>query len=197
MSFNRSNADTEAYKDTVQQSKGPGNYNLYKSPILNSPCYAKEPTVRLQKNGVSVENRRNLTDIHSNLLGISTNKKTLEFGKSMCAPGYSCGNGINAKCLDGKNNTDIIDGFNGKECFLPVESTRLSNPPCTLRGIDYDRLDVNVCLNPQNKMVEMPFENNVSVRLTDKDNFVPCVYRLNDSSSAINKVTEVMEESKE
>ena len=197
MSFNRSNADKEAYIDTVNQSKGPGKYNLFKSPVLNTPCYAKEPTVRLQKNGVSVENRQNLTDIHSNLLGISTSKKHLEFGKSMCAPGYSFGNNMNALCLDSKNNNNIIEGFNGKECFLPVESTRLSNPPCTLRGLDYDRLDVEVCLNPQKKMVTMPFENNVSVRLTGKDNFVPCVYRLNDPPIEIQNVTDVIEESKE
>ena len=31
-------------------------------------------------------------------------------------------------------------------------------------------------------MVDMPFKNNVSVRLTGKDNFVPCVYKLNDDT---------------
>ena len=181
MSFNRSSADNEEYDDTIKQSKGPGQYNLYKSPILNIPCYAKEPTVRLQLNGVSVKNRGNLTDIHSNLLGISLDSTGIEFGKNMCEAGYPVAGSVNAKCLT-KKNTSILDGFNDKECFIPTESTRLSNPPCTLRGLDYDRLDVNVCLNPQNKMVDMPFKNNVSVRLTGKDNFVPCAYKLNDNS---------------
>jgi hypothetical protein len=194
MSFNRSNADIKAYKDTVDQSKGPGEYQLYSSPVLQTPCYAKEPTVRLQKNGVSVENRNELTDIHSNLLGISVKKDNIEFGESMCRAGYPCSGGINAKCLfdQGSNSS-----FNGKECFLPVESTRLSNPPCTLRGLDYDRLDVNICLNPQKNIVEMPFEHNVSIRLSGRDNFIPCVFRLNDVELDIKKVTETIEESKE
>ena len=196
MSFNRPNADVEAYKETVKQSRGPGEYSLFKSPILDTPCYAKEPTVRLQKNGVSVENRSNLTDIHSNLVGISVSKDKYEFGKNMCQAGYSLSNGLNAKCLDNKDNGILSDVFNGKECFLPVESTRLSNPPCTLRGLDYDRLDVELCLNSQKKRVDMPFENNISVRLTGKDNFIPCVYRVNESQLD-NTVTKVIEESKE
>jgi len=182
MSFNRSSADNEEYDDTIKQSKGPGQYNLYKSPILNIPCYAKEPTVRLQKNGVSVENRRNLTDIHSNLLGISLDSTGYEFGKNMCEAGYPVAGGVNAKCLT-KKNTSILDGFNDKECFIPVESTRLSNPPCTLRGLENDRWDY-LCIDPQ-KNLEMPFEYNTSVRLFEKDTHIPCSNVLLTSNECI------------
>ena len=43
----------------------------------------------------------------------------------------------------------------------------------------------------------MPFEHNVSIRLSGRDNFIPCVFRLNDVPLDIKKVTETIEESKE
>ena len=180
MSFNRSSSDIKAYKDTIRQSKEPGDYQLYKSPVLDKVCLPKTPTIRLQKNGVSINNRTNLTDIHSNLLGISVDKTNLGLGNAMCDNGYPCSGGLVAKCLNKVNSND--NTLNKNECFIPVESTRLSNPPCTLRGLENDRLDHNICLNPQKRILHLPFKNNISVRLTEKDKFVPCVYRLNEQS---------------
>lgn len=177
MSFNRSNSDIRAYKDTVRQSTGPGKYQMYKTPVLDQTCFPKGPSIRLQKNGVSVSKRNNLTDIHSNLLGISVNKEPMVFGNNMCSKGYPCSGGLVAQCLD-KTKFENNKPF-GKECFIPVESTRLSNPPCTLRGLENNLIENIFCINPLQTTTILPFRNNMSVRLYEKDTFTPCVYTPN------------------
>lgn len=183
MSSNRLNNDAKAYLDTVVQSTGPSKYQMYKSPILYTNFYPTPPSIRLQKSGVSVDKSEHLTDIHSNLLNLNIkNSKTsqhkyLPLCKDMCDSGYPCGQGVVAKCLNkqcGKMlNSNTKDGV---ECFVPVESTRLSNPPCTLRGIENDRWEY-LCIDPQKKL-ELPFKNNISVRLSERDNHIPCTNSL-------------------
>tara|TARA_B110000908_G_C10189818_1_gene419915 strand:+ start:258 stop:920 length:663 start_codon:yes stop_codon:yes gene_type:complete len=179
MSSNRLNNDTEAYIDTVKQSTGPAKYQMFKSPILNTNFYPTPPSIRLQKSGVSIDSSENLTDVHSNLLNLNIrNSKTaqqphLPLCKDMCDSGYPCGQGVVAKCIN--KECGIMSNSNvthGKECFVPVESTRLSNPPCTLRGLENDRWDY-LCMDPQ-KNLELPFQNNQSIRLYERDNHVPC-----------------------
>ena len=41
-----------------------------------------------------------------------------------------------------------------------------------MRGLDTFRIDY-LCIDPQ-KNLEMPFKHNTSVRLYEKDNYVPC-----------------------
>jgi hypothetical protein len=179
MSSNRLNNDTEAYIDTIKQSKGPGKYTMFKSPILDTNFYPTPPSIKVQKSGNAVDKYKNLTDVHSNLLNLHIkNSKVsqqphLPLCKDMCDSGYPCGQGVVAKCINKKcgemKNTNLKKAT---ECFIPVDSTRLSNPSCTLRGLENDRWDY-LCIDPQ-KNLEMPFEYNTSVRLFEKDTHIPC-----------------------
>ena len=179
MSSNRLNNDSEAYEDTIQQSTGPGKYNMYKSPILDTNFYPTPPSIRAQKSGAALDNHTNLIDVHSNLLNLNVERVKdpqhidIASCKDMCDSGYPCGQGVVTKCINKEcgdmNNSNLKKGT---ECFVPVESTRLSNPPCTLRGMDTFRIDY-LCMDPQ-KDLEMPFKHNTSVRLYEKDRYVPC-----------------------
>jgi hypothetical protein len=53
------------------------------------------------------------------------------------------------------------------------EDTRISNPPCSLRGTGWNRWEW-LCTNPQDKSL-IPFDFNVSNRLIVKDNHRPCI----------------------
>ena len=178
MSFNRLNNDKKEYVDTYNQSVGPGKYHMFKANVLDTNYYPVSPNIIAQKSGVSTDSNIKI-DTHSELLNLnlartkSAQHKHLESCGSSCNKGYPCGQGVINKCtnkecgsMKGSTLTD------GKEFFIPVESTRLSNPPCTLRGQETFRID-HVCLDPQ-KNLEMPFSNNISVRLYEKDNHVPC-----------------------
>jgi hypothetical protein len=61
-----------------------------------------------------------------------------------------------------------------KDCYgLSREDTKLSNPPCTLRGTGWNRWEW-LCMNPQDKAL-IPFDFNINNRLVVKDNHRPCV----------------------
>ena len=60
-----------------------------------------------------------------------------------------------------------------KDCMIPAEETRTSNPPCNLRGTGWNRWEW-LCLDPQER-VEIPFDYNIDNRIVVKDNHRPCI----------------------
>ena len=70
-------------------------------------------------------------------------------------------------------------GYDGKQasedCHKEDEHTRLSNPPCTLRGTGWNRWEW-LCQNPQDQVFR-PYEWNTNTKLVAKDNYRPCVPR--------------------
>ena len=63
-----------------------------------------------------------------------------------------------------------------KDCeLIPTETTRLSNPPCTLRGTGWNRW-AWLCQNPQDNY-QIPFLTNINSRQIVKDNHRPCVQK--------------------
>ena len=153
MSFNKVNFDNSTNlqkKLEYQQSKklenesiNPGKYQL-NTPVNKGECYLQQPTIRLQKRGVSVSKHYPLIDIDSELIGLNTNNKNHEL-----------------KHFD--------------DCYIAKEYTRLSNPPCTLRGVEngFNRWEW-LCKNPQ-KNIFREFPHNVNNRLLVKDNHRPCI----------------------
>jgi len=161
MSFNRLNYDTCEYKQTLAQSVGPGEYQINQPPISCEPCYPYSPSVRLQHSGDSVDTNRYMIDIDSELMNI--NRKASKCPSKKFIPTMK----------NGELSSTESNLTNWKDCFVPADETRLSNPPCNLRGTGWNRWEW-LCLNPQNK-VEIPFDWNVSNRIVVKDNHRPCV----------------------
>ena len=181
MSFTNLQYDKGTYKTEIEQSEGPGLYTINKPRISSKQCYPYPPTVRLQEQGDSYFKNKSLIDVNSELLGITryassdpTEKYIPQCGENSCSTGYPCGQGVIGKCNGLKEGQRVGDNdlVILEDCFIETENTRLSNPPCTLRGTGYNRWDW-LCLDPQENCI-IPFEHNVSNRLRTKDNFKPC-----------------------
>lgn len=203
MSFNRLNYDTGTYTQELNQSVGPGAYQLGQPPISCNPCYQPNPTVGLGSQGDSVgsrgDNQRSnkyRIDIDSELLGI-TRKSTRDPEKkylascpdNVCTSGEICGQGVVGKCdkkglKKGQRYTDDSN-HHLPDCFFPKEYTRISNPPCNLRSTGWNRFEW-LCRNPQER-VEIPFDYNISNRIIVKDNHRPCIPSPIDPTLALPK----------
>ena len=184
MSFNRLSYDDCYYKEQLKQWTGPGNYTFTK-PVLCNPCYPYPPTVRLQKKGNSTINPYLMdTDLESDLMGITrfASKCPNKLYKPVCPDcecesGELCGQGV-TNCSRTRRNGERCDAVEDQlndwpDCFVPSESTRLSNPPCTLRGTGWNRWEW-LCQNPQDK-IEVPFDYNINNRIIVKDNHRPLI----------------------
>lgn len=157
MSFAKLSYDTCAYDKYLEESMGVGKY------MLNSPsvdckgnCFYPSPYVRLDKTGVATCKNKALIDVDSELLGLNV-KQT--------------------KCPKEKYfDSDYCQNNKLEDCetqFMSPEDTKLSNPPCTLRGTGWNRWEW-LCENPQDKAI-MPFEREIQNRIIVKDNHRPCV----------------------
>ena len=196
MSFNRLNYDTGAYSQELNQSVGPGVYKLDEPKISCQECYPYPPSIRLQSQGNSIDKTKFLIDVDSELLGLNR-RKSKDPSKnyvpccpeSLCTSGQPCGQGVigNCKKKNLKNGQRYPDDnlHHFKDCFIPAEDTRLSNPACNLRGTGWNRWEW-LCNNPQER-IEIPFDYNISNRIIVKDNHRPCIPNLIDPEQALPK----------
>jgi len=180
MSFNRLPYDNCSYKQELNETTGPGFYQLTTPPNMCKPCHPQDPRVRLQSQGVSLNQNNKLIDIDSELIGISRNLSKCATRKYLpeCQDNNTCNAETGSGNKNKNNNTKIIID-NVKEtipftnCFTSSEDTRLSNPPSTLRGTGINRWEW-LCKNPQTD-IEEPFDYQISSRILSKINHRPCV----------------------
>ena len=168
MSHTRLLYDDCAYKHELKESVSPGEYVLNTPRVdCNGSCFVPSPGVPLGSSGAAICNKE-LIDVDSELIGITRKasscptSKFLPSGKPFCT----------AKMP--------------QECFeLAPEPTRISNGPCTLRGIanGWNRWEW-LCVNPQDKAF-IPFDYNINNRTVVKDNHRPCLEKPIDQSPAL------------
>lgn len=166
MSFNRLNSDACQYKQMLNESIGPGHYQLGTPPNCD-PCVPDTPKMRLQRHGVLYNFP--LVDHESELFNIknpSTKCPTKQYYPSACNNGTPIGYG---------------------NCFKESDETRNSNPASNLRGTGWNRWEI-LCKNPQEKAL-VPFDFNISNRLIVKDNHRPCIPRPVDVRRSLPKPT--------
>ena len=194
MSFNRLKYDICEEKNELKESMGPGLYQVTE-PVLCGTCYQDNPQIRLQKNGDSMN-----TDVdwrfNAGPIDIDSELRNLNRAASRCpkdkftpdcpdcdcgdTQGEPCGQGVVSGCKrkDGKMLTQgqmcgDQNLINFPTCHFSVEDSRLSNPPCTLRGTGWNRFQP-LCLDPQDQVL-FPGDYQVPTRLVVKDNHRPCV----------------------
>jgi hypothetical protein len=166
MSFSRLPYDTCTYKQVLAESIGPGEYQV-STPNHCSPCFVPSPWIQVGGSGASIC-PKDLVDVDSELLGIMRKQ---------------------SKC-PGKNYLPSDEPFcktqHLKECnSLDSETTRLSNPPCTLRSRGWNRWEW-LCKNPQENVL-VPFDNLVNNRLVVKDAHRPNIPKPLDQTLALPK----------
>lgn len=155
--WNRRLYDGVKTADDLRVTTGPGRYQLNAPPQYCNASFAPDPTIRQQKWGASMSSHYNKTDVESDLLNIgrpSTKVLSNQYDPT-------------------KDKVRPTITQTTKEESFPQTHSRLIDPPCTLRGSGWNRWEW-LCQNPQ-EGVMMPFDNMVTTRLQQKDQFRPCI----------------------
>jgi hypothetical protein len=175
----RNSLDVCSYKYQLAQEIGPGLYQLTRPDNQVVPVLPRDPRFIAQTLGVSISKNTSLIDIDSELIGISRNltrcpdRKYMPDGNASFQCGAQTGrvrNGcqpFDKVCVD---NTEVLKfADNG----LYSEDTKLSNPPCTLRGTGWNRW-ANLPMDPQERVLH-EFDFEINTKLLSKDNHRPCL----------------------
>ena len=179
MSWNRNRADVCSYKYQLAETIGPGLYQLTRPENQSIPVLPKDPRYIAQSSGVSISKNTSLIDIDSELIGISRNLSDCPDRKYMpdANASFHCGaqtgkvrNGCrpgDKLCVD---NSQVLN-FNDNGLF--TEDTRLSNPPCTLRGTGFNRFEA-LPMDPQSRVLH-EFDYQINTKILSKDAHRPCI----------------------
>ena len=159
MSFTRFHDDPCRVEKQLQESTGPGRYMLDVPGNGLKPCYMEDPYIRLQQWGGNL--RTNPVGIESELLGLMQ-----PLAGRDCGPTYD-------------SNTVKSEAVQYPSCTPFVEQPRATDPAWTARDLE----QVNwwtLPLNPQENVC-LPFHNNISTRILERDNFVACAPKVLDN----------------
>jgi hypothetical protein len=166
MSFSRLNYDQCTYQHNLKQSIGAADYQLNTPRMECHACFPPDPSTRIAAFGASLCGDKPLIDVDSELR-IITRKAS---------------NCPTEKYLPGEKAFCVLKNL--PDCrSVPNETTRLSNPSCTLRCTGWNRWEW-LCQNPQNKAL-VPFDFNISNRIVVKDNHRPCIPTPIDQSQSL------------
>ena len=166
-SFNRRTYDGCKTSDDLRLTTGPGRYQLDAPPQYCNASFAPEATIHMQRWGAAQNSQYAKTDVESDLLNI--NRPTT---KTVC-------NQYDPQ----KDKINKAAATNAKETSFPQTNSRLVDPPCTLRSSGWNRWEW-LCDNPQ-EGVMIPFDNFVTTRLQQKDQYRPCIPKPIDSASIL------------
>lgn len=182
--------DQCAEKKYIKESVGPGLYQV-NTPVQCNTCYQTNPQIINQRGNVSMNADVDWRfyagpiDTETELLNINRPLTNCPSGKyepkcpncGIIVSGQPCGDGVSLSCYNCKTkiakggmcNENVVDL---PDCYFPVENTRLSNPPSTLRGTGWNRFET-LCMDPQ-KDLFFPGEFQTPTRLVFRDNHRPC-----------------------
>lgn len=157
--------DACGYAEGLRMSVGPGVYQLNRPANDCGSCgkdVPNDPHLRWQNWGPGFCAPGATVDAGSDLLG-------LPYRASKCSTDKYLPNRARDYA------TCAAPGGPGLEqrCAAKTESTRLSNPPCTLKGTGWNRWEW-LCTDPQDHAL-IPFVWNTPYRTVVKDNFQPCL----------------------
>ena len=153
MAFTRFKYDDCRTKKSLQQATDPGRWILNVPGNGANPCYMEDPQIIIQKWGANL--RTNTINLESDLMGVNRQ--------------------IGRDCL-GKDNYNSYnvpnEAIQYPKCNnLFTEQSRATNPAWWYR--DLEQVDWQYPpLNPQANTC-LPFQNNLSTRILEKDYFTP------------------------
>jgi len=166
MSFQGLSYDPCSYEQKLKTSVAPGMYMLGTPANDCTDCgrdIPADPSMRWQHWGPGMCAPGSAVGVESDLFGIP--RKNTKCPSKQYLPGNNPE--APSVCAAPSKSVPV------RSCMAPREDTRLSNPPCTLRGTGWNRWEW-LCYNPQDKAI-IPFEWNVSYRNVVKDNHKPCL----------------------
>jgi hypothetical protein len=153
MSFTRFKYDDCRTKKALQQATDPGRWILNVPGNGANPCYIEDPQIIIQKWGANL--RTNTINLESDLLGVNRHLSRDCLGKD------------NYKNYNVPNKAIEYPTCNN----LFTEQSRATNPAWWYRDLEQNNFDYPP-LNPQANVC-LPFQNNLSTRILEKDYFTP------------------------
>jgi hypothetical protein len=153
MAFTRFKYDDCRTKKSLQQATDPGRWILNVPGNGANPCYMEDPQIIIQKWGANL--RTNTINLESDLRGVNRH--------------------LSRDCL-GKDNYQNYNVPNQAIQYptcvkLTTEQSRATNPAWWYRDLEQNNFEYPP-LNPQVNVC-VPFENNLSTRILEKDYFTP------------------------
>ncbi len=152
MSFTRFHDDPCRIMKQLEESTGPGKYELNVPGNGLNPYYMEDPYIRLQKWGGNL--MTNTINLESKLFGLDRN--------------------LNRDCIDINNykNTELESKqIEYPRCNPFVEQPRVTHPAWEVRDLEQNNFKY-LHLNPQENVC-LSFQNNLSTRILEKDNYIP------------------------
>ena len=152
MAFTRFHDDKCRVEKQLQEMTDQGRYILNVPGNGTKPCFMDDPYIRMQGWGANL--RTNCVNLDSSLKGL--------------------GRQLNRDCVgenDYREHTAHSDAISYPSCQPITDQSRATNPAWMVR----DREQTNwyiLPLNPQENVC-IPFHNNISTRILEKDNYVP------------------------
>jgi hypothetical protein len=157
MSFTRFHDDPCRINKQLQESTDPGRYMLNMPGNGDKPYYVEDPYIRIQGWGANL--RTNTINLESNLKGLNQP--------------------LSRDCLQNnylKTTVDSSPISYPSCCPSFVEQSRVTHPAWTYRDLEQTNWYYPQ-LNPQENVC-FPFQNNLSTRILEKNNYVtkiPCL----------------------
>jgi hypothetical protein len=153
MAFTRFKYDDCRTKKSLQQATDPGRWILNVPGNGANPCYMEDPQIIIQKWGANL--RTNTINLESELRGVNRH--------------------LSRDCL-GKDNFQNYNVPNQAIQYptcsnLSTEQSRATNPAWWYRDLEQNNFEYPP-LNPQANVC-LPFQNNLSTRILEKDAFTP------------------------
>lgn len=153
MAFTRFKYDNCRTKKSLQQATDPGRWILNVPGNGDKPCYMEDPQIIPQKWGANL--RTNTINLESDLRGVNRHLSRDCLGKDE----YQKYNVIN-------------EAIQYPTCSqLTTEQSRATNPAWWYRDLEQNNFEYPP-LNPQVNVC-IPFQNNLSTRILEKDYFTP------------------------
>jgi hypothetical protein len=150
MSFTRFHDDPCRIKKQLQESTGPGRYALNTPGSGSNPDYFADPFIRMQKWGGNL--RTNTVNLESDLKGLT---RTL----------------TKEDCLDYKKYEVSSRELNYPKNNTMTSQSRATNPAWLYKDLEQANWSI-LPLDPQENVC-IPFQNNLSTRILEKDYYVP------------------------
>lgn len=180
MSFTKNCYDVCSYKYQLAETIGPGVYQLTRPDNQAIPVLPKDPRFIAQSSGVSISKNTSLIDIDSELIGISRNlsdcpdRKYMPDGNASFHCSAQTGKVRNGCRPGDKLCVDNSAVLNFEDNSLWTEDTKLSNPPCTLRGTGWNWPFQWLPINPQDRILH-EFDYQINTKILSKDSHRPCL----------------------
>ena len=157
MAFTRFHDDPCRIKKQLQESTGPGLFMIDVPGNGLNPCFMEDPFVRMQKWGANLQT--NVINLESDLRGMTRGLNRDELSRNNYA-----------------DNTAKSEQKQFPSCNPFTEQSRATHPAWHFRDLEQNNFQY-LPLNPQENVC-IPFQNNLSTRILEKDHFlaeVPCI----------------------